>query len=792
MFYSVGKLKNETHKKCHQNINNFFSIFSYPLSHIPLPGTIPTKITLPYSEENESQSFLTPNFNSIFNNFTFEPPFPPWARSEPFVFIQQIIFKSSVPWNNDMILTDAFRGPLYEVFKLLELVRNHQDEKSKKTLGHICLHVENVKRPTRDVVFPEYNCLILSPANFWKNPQNFNRDTNLLNTIFSYQNLQKTKVSTAEMLFGMHLRETGIKRYPIRARPRIIQYAITIFLRENDKSYLQSLKLKLINKYSLHQKFEKNQRASVVYIYYPGEFNIMEFLPLFIAFVSLFIYVYFSLRKIEIIKSRVILAMSAVITVLGSLGMSLGLCFFFGLTIGVQSKGIYPYLVIIIGLENVLVITKSVVTTDETLDIKIRVAQGLRKEGWSISKNLFTEITILTIGLATFVPVIQEFCIFAIVGLISDFFLQMIFFSTILAMDIKRVEYNVEVRNLPKNSRIKYAPIPYVGMNRSRSHPRLNNLDGISLRSDFQLTGQKIQIEKKLPKRLRLFNFWARTRFFQRSFMIWMLVWISTIIYNSGLIEHFFLMENHNKTVEVNYNSNFKVDELNQTEPILDTTRFDENFLLNQTEQINKLKHREYETTYGLTTLHWSAILKQYNISLSGKYVTILPTIKISHIIPSENCIQLRNPDEKSPQHFQWKAFAAALDPIDFSDVDYQEPTMINPENIPLYPKSPMEIFLALILITISVFVLAYTMVVIYRCICSKNYAEWRASWNDQESIPLETQQILETVPIKAKGHIHCVECIAADGNMVASSCLEGQIKIWDATTGNNIANIDR
>lgn len=58
---------------------------------------------------------------------------------------------------------------------------------SKTTLAHICLHVENVKRPTKESLFPEYNCLILSPANFWQQSSTtFNRDTNLLNTIFQH------------------------------------------------------------------------------------------------------------------------------------------------------------------------------------------------------------------------------------------------------------------------------------------------------------------------------------------------------------------------------------------------------------------------------------------------------------------------------------------------------------------------------------------------------------------------------------------------------------------------------
>ena len=44
------------------------------------------------------------------------------------------------------------------------------------------------------------------------------------------------------------------------------------------------------------------------------------------------------------------------------------LCFF---------REIFPYLVVIIGIENVVVITKSVVSTSIELDVKYRVASGM-------------------------------------------------------------------------------------------------------------------------------------------------------------------------------------------------------------------------------------------------------------------------------------------------------------------------------------------------------------------------------------------------------------------------------
>lgn len=118
-------------------VGGFRNCFSYPLLHIPLPGTIPTKIILPYESQTDSiKSSWIPSSAPAdgidankFENISLEhPPFP-WANNEPFVYIQQIVLRSSVmPWQSNLWLTDAYRGPLHEIFKLLEIVRNHEDE----------------------------------------------------------------------------------------------------------------------------------------------------------------------------------------------------------------------------------------------------------------------------------------------------------------------------------------------------------------------------------------------------------------------------------------------------------------------------------------------------------------------------------------------------------------------------------------------------------------------------------------------------------------------------------------
>lgn len=50
----------------------------------------------------------------------------------------------------------------------------------------------------------------------------------------------------------------------------------------------------------------------------------------------------------------------------------------------------------------------------------------------------------------------------------------------------------------------------------------------------------------------------------------------------------------------------------------------------------------------------------------------------------------------------------------------------------------------------------------------------------------------MEALPIAIEGHTHVIECVCTDGNVIASSCLGGQVKIWDSISGEEIVCIDR
>jgi hypothetical protein len=142
----------------------------------------------------------------------------------------------------------------------------------------------------------------------------------------------------------------------------------------------------------------------------------------------------------------------------------------------------------------------------------------------------------------------------------------------------------------------------------------------------------------------------------------------------------------------------------------------------------------------------------------------------------------------------------------------------------PYIPSSPVELALTVLLAIPSLIFISYTMVVCYKCICSRNYAEWRSSWMKNSSEASQEfytqvglgfirlkgstylliylihfniyvfvlQVVFEAVPLVLDGHGQEVECMGSDGNIIASVCLSGVLKIWNTTTGDNIVTVNR
>ncbi|XP_038664786.1 sterol regulatory element-binding protein cleavage-activating protein isoform X2 [Scyliorhinus canicula] len=702
-----------------------------------------------------------------------------------------------------------------------------------KGLESVCLQVTDLLPGLKALrrLLPEHGCLLISPANFWKNDRDhFDSDPDIIRTIHQYEpKTLQTSASLKDLLFGIPGKHSGVS---LHNRKRLVSYAVTIILREYHSRFLNSLRMRLKQLHpSVNSTLKEDQ---IVHVHFKEEIGIAELIPLVTTYIILFAYIYFSTRKIDMVKSKWGLALAAVATVLSSLLMSVGLCTLFGLTPTLNGGEIFPYLVVVIGLENVLVLTKSVVSTPVDLEVKLRIAQGLSNESWSIMKNMATELVIILIGYFTLVPAIQEFCLFAVVGLVSDFFLQMFFFTTVLSIDIRRMELADLNRRLPAEA-VQQIP-DHLRLPRSKSvakQQRYEHQPTIRPSAPYTISLQTSSFRNlRLPKRLRVIYFLARTRLAQRIIMVGTVIWIGILVYTDPAGVRTFLtaqvteqsplggsglapiavppgvfqrgdtksslpgfpsdvtppLENQSHGTDEGKNSN-SLDALPLVEPenitdndkqhVHSETSFPENDFK---EEITWGAH-DQEMWRKLSFRHWPTLFSYYNNTLARKYVSILPIIPVSFHLSLQDALDARHPQDAKRYHPMFST-------------SYQESKNIDGnwarEHASVKPQVPLDITLYKVgaLGLASGVLLVILLFCLYKVFCPKTYGQGGLSHGRRRrgDLPCDdygyTPPISETLPLILKGHLMDIECLASDGMLLVSCCLSGQIRVWDAQTG--------
>ncbi|CAG8652734.1 5543_t:CDS:2, partial [Scutellospora calospora] len=100
-------------------------------------------------------------------------------------------------------------------------------------------------------------------------------------------------------------------------------------------------------------------------------------------------------------------------------------------------------------IENMFIIINAVPAITTQLNVKKRIAEGLEKVGYTMTKILISWFLVLMIFSVTNINSIQEFCIFTSIAMIIDFMLQMSFFIAVLSIDLERLA--LEISNLYNN-----------------------------------------------------------------------------------------------------------------------------------------------------------------------------------------------------------------------------------------------------------------------------------------------------------------------------------------------------
>jgi len=292
---------------------------------------------------------------------------------------------------HQLFLIDAFRTSIAQAFEVNEYLRGFRDENEQSLVNDLCLHVGELKAKTEydqadqnaeketehsgKNYFPEFNCLYLSPTNFWANDMDaFLRDSNIMRTIKNLNDLQTeeitkatlskdkkprlsflasfisffdrihlssgtiaekiTSTSSSELLFGVarntmlsllkdntKLADRVANDEQTKAklnRSVVFTYAITIAFKKYDRVFIDKLNEGLQSRFGHRTGEAKNSKTTddmkIVNLQYLNQ-SFLYYIPYLVLYFLLFLYIYISVRKIELVKSKWGLAFAAVIQV---------------------------------------------------------------------------------------------------------------------------------------------------------------------------------------------------------------------------------------------------------------------------------------------------------------------------------------------------------------------------------------------------------------------------------------------------------------------------------------------
>ncbi|KAI1299239.1 Sterol regulatory element-binding protein cleavage-activating protein [Halotydeus destructor] len=96
-----------------------------------------------------------------------------------------------------------------------------------------------------------------------------------------------------------------------------------------------------------------------------------------------------------------------------------------------------------------------------------------------------------------------------------------------------------------------------------------------------------------------------------------------------------------------------------------------------------------------------------------------------------------------------------------------------------------------------------YLFYTLYRCCCTRRYAEWRTMWSEKirgehghhkHGSYSYNDSVTEAIPQKLHGHEQDIELVACNDEspFVATICMKGDILIWDVLTGECLTQIKR
>ncbi|KAI9049243.1 hypothetical protein LZ554_007090 [Drepanopeziza brunnea f. sp. 'monogermtubi'] len=159
-----------------------------------------------------------------------------------------------------------------------------------------------------------------------------------------------------------------------------------------------------------------------------------------VNYIVILLYFLWRISKLRALKSRLGLLLAVLSQIGVSIMSSFTICAVLKIDLSKIPRGLYPLVILVIGLENIFRLINAVITTPSSCATPFRMGEALGQTAHvaiaGASQNLF-----ILWGLSKYVsPHIKACCTFAAFALLFDFFYLLTFFTGVLSIDVRRTE----------------------------------------------------------------------------------------------------------------------------------------------------------------------------------------------------------------------------------------------------------------------------------------------------------------------------------------------------------------
>lgn len=275
--------------------------------------------------------------------------------------------------------------------------------------------------------FENHEILIHSPFIFWNNDLDlFLKDENLLKTINSNQSL----ILNNEYLFGDIIKVNGLIKSA--------KFIRILFLFKRD-SEIKDLIYSKLNEFNQLNLIENDKFDDLHFLVNFSKMNILDNIVLILSYSLIIIYFIISLINLNSVRSKSGLCFAILVQVLLSILSSTTLISLFFNEINFNLQFV-PFFILIINVENVFRLLTSISKTKKELSIQHKLSDALSESGLTSSLVVLADLLIFRLIYSYVSKSIKQFLVFTSIALIIDHFLYLTYFTSILSIDLYRLE----------------------------------------------------------------------------------------------------------------------------------------------------------------------------------------------------------------------------------------------------------------------------------------------------------------------------------------------------------------